>query len=198
MIIMKNLYGEFKYWSPHFWYMMRCHAYNYSSNPSVFDKNTTKRFYLNFQYFLPDLVYRENYKKAIEKFPIEKNICCGKCLINWVDNIYKELMYEPYIVNCDTHDKKKYYRKPEHWGPHYWFVMRMIANNYPDIPTDFQKNITEKFYNSLKYILPCQICRMGLTKIMARHSINNYVSTKEDLIKWVEFVYKEVNGHVSK
>lgn len=84
-------YTNPKFWGPHYWYVMRATAFNYPQNPTAFQKNITKRFYINLQYMLPCEMCRNNYATLLKKIPIEPNMCCGRCLTKWVNQIYTEV-----------------------------------------------------------------------------------------------------------
>ena len=46
------------------------------------------------------------------------------------------------------------------WGPGGWAFMHTITFNYPLNPTDDDKQHYKNFFQSLKYILPCNYCRI--------------------------------------
>lgn len=85
------------------------------------------------------------------------------------------------------------YNDPKSWGPHFWFVMRCIAANYPDNPTNDDKYRIIKFYRSLKYLLPCEKCQHHYREILRNYPIERNVKNKNELTRWVEKIYKKIN-----
>ena len=50
------------------------------------------------------------------------------------------------------------------WGPSLWHYLHTMSFNYPNNPTQIQKNRHKQFINNLKYTLPCKYCRINLIK----------------------------------
>lgn len=50
------------------------------------------------------------------------------------------------------------------WGPSLWHYLHIMSFNYPNNPTQIQKNKHKQFINNLKYTLPCKYCRINLIK----------------------------------
>ncbi len=86
-----NLYTDPKSWGHHFWYVMRCIAFNYSEQPSSIDKQDVKLFYDNLKNLLPCEKCRKHYNMLLSQFPLRRSICCRSCLINWVEKIYQSI-----------------------------------------------------------------------------------------------------------
>jgi hypothetical protein len=42
------------------------------------------------------------------------------------------------------------YTDPKSWGPHFWFMMFCIANNYPENPTNTDRNVTHGFFSNMQ------------------------------------------------
>ena len=60
------------------------------------------------------------------------------------------------------------YTDPKSWGPHFWFVMRCTANNFPENPSINDAKYYVDFYTNLKNILPCPKCAVNYTKLLER------------------------------
>lgn len=84
-------YTNPKSWGPHFWYMMRCVAHNYSEYPGETEKNSVKTFYYNLKHILPCEVCRTHYSRVLRKHKLEESLCCKSCLISWVETVYREV-----------------------------------------------------------------------------------------------------------
>ena len=85
---------------------------------------------------------------------------------------------------------------PTVWGPKLWFMIHTIAINYPDNPTYQDKRSHEEFYNSLKYVIPCEKCRVHYTQRLKRMPIINHLDNKPTLEflleSYAEIVYKKL------
>lgn len=81
------------------------------------------------------------------------------------------------------------YSSPKIWGPHFWFIMRCVANNYPTNPTHEDANHIKNFFTELQYILPCDICKYTYRQHVKRNPIENGLKSREKLVDWVEEMY---------
>lgn len=84
-------YTNPKSWGPHFWFMMRCTANNYSDKPTEFDKKLARAFYNNFRFTLPCKMCKTHYNDLLKKHSLDKALCCRSCLIKWVEKMYIEI-----------------------------------------------------------------------------------------------------------
>jgi len=83
------------------------------------------------------------------------------------------------------------YTVPKLWGPYYWFVMRCVANNYPDNPSDTDITQTRQFYTSLQFALPCNTCKKTYGEHLIRFPLSDALRNKESLVNWVEHIHNE-------
>ena len=81
----------------------------------------------------------------------------------------------------------------EVWGPPFWFALHSVTFNYPIKPDIEQKERIRNFFNSLEYILPCQICRVHYSHHIRKHPIENKLSTRKDLVYWLIDIHNLVN-----
>ena len=82
-------YTNPKYWGPHFWFTMRCLAFNYSEYPASIEKKAYMDYYNSLQYILPCKKCRYNYRKLLEKYPVEDYLYKKAALMEWVEMIYQ-------------------------------------------------------------------------------------------------------------
>ena len=87
---------------------------------------------------------------------------------------------------------------PNFWGPHGWIFLHTITMNYPNNPTNDDKQIYSNFFKSLQYILPCKKCADNYSKNLNDFPIENSLDTKDDLIKWLIDIHNEVNKELGK
>lgn len=79
------------------------------------------------------------------------------------------------------------------WGPSAWKFLHTITFNYPIYPTNHDKNIYKNFFINLGLILPCNICQYNYNIHLEKYPIERYLSSKEDLVKWLINIHNEVN-----
>ncbi len=81
--------------------------------------------------------------------------------------------------------------EPNIWGPGAWTFLHSITFQYPENPSDLEKQKYYTFFNSLKNVLPCPVCR--------EHYENNFeklpirMDTRRELIEWLIDIHNEVN-----
>lgn len=90
------------------------------------------------------------------------------------------------------------YTSPKNWGPHFWYMMRCIAHNYPINPTINDARHTKIFYYEIQYILPCDICRYTFSQHLNKFPIDNNLDSREKLIEWVEHIYEMTKKDISE
>ena len=81
--------------------------------------------------------------------------------------------------------------EPNIWGPGAWTFLHSITFQYPEIPSDIEKQKYYVFFNSLKNVLPCPICRGHYESNLETLPIR--LDTRQDLIEWLIDVHNEVN-----
>lgn len=84
------------------------------------------------------------------------------------------------------------YKDPKYWGPHYWFVMKCIAENYPVKPSSSEKDRARIFYNNLKYFVPCETCRKHYTELIARYPVEEKLCCTDCLKGWVSKIQLKI------
>ena len=87
---------------------------------------------------------------------------------------------------------------PNVWGPKLWFMIHTIALNYPDNPTYQDRRSYEEFYNSLKYVIPCEKCRIHYTQRLKRMPIINHLDNSNTLFKYTIDLHNQVNKSLNK
>lgn len=83
------------------------------------------------------------------------------------------------------------YTSPNIWGPHFWYISRCVANNYPLNPTREDKEHVKTFFNELQHILPCDKCKYTYGHHIKKNPIDPHLISKEKLIDWVEKIKLE-------
>lgn len=76
--------------------------------------------------------------------------------------------------------------------------MHVVALGYPYNASDVVKKEYAAFYNSLKTILPCVICRDGYVSIIEAHPVEQALGNTEDLFNWTVMVHNMVNDKLGR
>lgn len=83
------------------------------------------------------------------------------------------------------------YSSPKIWGPHFWFILRCVAHNYPLNPTPEEAAHVKSFFYELQYVLPCEICKYTFKQHYNKHPIEAGLLNRGKLIDWVETIFEE-------
>ena len=81
------------------------------------------------------------------------------------------------------------------WGSKFWYILHYIVNKYN---SKYQKDF-KNFFISLKYILPCPVCREHFSKMIYSNSensiyiFNNKNLDKKMVINWLFRVHNSIN-----
>lgn len=87
---------------------------------------------------------------------------------------------------------------PTVWGPKLWFVIHTVALNFPDNPTYEIIRQHEDFFNNLKYIIPCDKCRLHYTQRLDKNPVTKYLKDSNTLFKYTIDLHNEVNKSLDK
>ena len=82
---------------------------------------------------------------------------------------------------------------PSVWGPQAWVFLRNIAKGYPDNPTPIDKMNYKVYFESVKNVLPCSMCRNNYKKHLLEIPVTNYLKDKNTLYKWVNMMKSKTN-----
>lgn len=80
---------------------------------------------------------------------------------------------------------------PKIWGPSAWLFLHTITFNYPNNPTKEDKDNFHKLFDSLKFTIPCPICREHYKENLKNNPIK--LDSKDDLIEWLFDIHNSVN-----
>ena len=87
---------------------------------------------------------------------------------------------------------------PEIWGPHYWFFLFSIANNYPNKANE---TIKKKYYNLISdfsLFIPHDKISNEFSEMLDKYPVTPYLDGKDSFIKWVHFIHNQVNNKIGK
>ena len=87
---------------------------------------------------------------------------------------------------------------PEVWGPFFWTTIHITALGYPPSPTYAHKKAAKEFFESLKFLIPCPICRDHYIEHMEKYPITAHLDRRIDLFRWTILLHNEVNKVLKK
>jgi Erv1 / Alr family len=84
--------------------------------------------------------------------------------------------------------------RPEIWGHGTWVFLHSITLEYPDHPTDKDKQNMRDFINALEKVLPCDKCKYNFEVHLQEYPLDEEaLSSKKNLIKWMINIHNCVN-----
>ena len=87
---------------------------------------------------------------------------------------------------------------PGIWGPSMWFVVHLVAINYPVQPSHADRKIAQDFYERLGHILPCHTCRMNYQRHLRELPLTPHLDTRNTLVEWTIHLHNKVNQETGK
>ena len=87
---------------------------------------------------------------------------------------------------------------PKIWGPKLWFFIHTIALNFPDNPSFEDIKNYEMFFENLKYIIPCEACRLHYTQRLAANPVSKYLTDSNTIFIYTIDLHNEVNKSLGK
>lgn len=87
---------------------------------------------------------------------------------------------------------------PEVWGPFFWHTIHIAALGYPREPTYTDKKAMKDFFESLKTIIPCPVCRTHYVSHMGKLPITASLDSRPDLFRWTVDLHNDVNEMLGK
>ena len=87
---------------------------------------------------------------------------------------------------------------PTVWGPKLWFFIHTLALNFPTNPTFEEVKSYESFFDNLKYILPCDKCRLHYIQRQNTNPVSKYLTDPNALFMYTIDLHNEVNKSLGK
>ena len=86
--------------------------------------------------------------------------------------------------------------EPNIWGPDAWTFLHSITFQYPENPTDIDKQNYHTFFDSLKNVLPCPTCQEHYGNTLTGYPIK--LDNRQELIEWFIDIHNDVNRNTGK
>jgi hypothetical protein len=87
---------------------------------------------------------------------------------------------------------------PKLWGRSLWTSLFSIAMGYPENPTIDDQSNYQRFFEHLKYVLPCDACRINYDQHIRSNPIHFYLYNRDVLIDWLVTINNQVNKTLQK
>ena len=75
------------------------------------------------------------------------------------------------------------------WGPSGWRLLHLITFTYDPSQSEKMGN----FFETLPYVLPCKFCRCSLTEYMDEDPVQDALTSRKALTKWLWRIHNKVN-----
>jgi hypothetical protein len=83
------------------------------------------------------------------------------------------------------------------WGKHGWEFLHSVSFNYPIKPLQEDRETYRFFFESVKKILPCKICRDSFTFFYDNIPIDEYLDDRNGVVYWLYIMHNIVNLKLS-
>lgn len=84
------------------------------------------------------------------------------------------------------------------WGPPMWISIHLVALGYPKNPSYADKKAAKDFFESLQFLLPCELCRNHYKENLKKFPITPHLDRRDDLFKYTVMLHNEVNKMLNK
>jgi len=88
---------------------------------------------------------------------------------------------------------------PNYWGPALWTTLHTMTFDYPEQPTAAEQAQYRDFFQSLKYVLPCGVCRQHYGQALEQsHPLEPALQSRQTLTRWLVDFHNAVNRRLNK
>ena len=84
------------------------------------------------------------------------------------------------------------------WGNNGWKFLHACTFGYSEAPSEEERQGCVRFFNNLKYMLPCPKCRNHYENKLTTHPIEEACYSREALTKWLVEMHNLVNISTNK
>uniref|UniRef100_A0A6C0DSX1 thiol oxidase n=1 Tax=viral metagenome TaxID=1070528 RepID=A0A6C0DSX1_9ZZZZ len=84
------------------------------------------------------------------------------------------------------------------WGPHYWFFLHTVANNYPEHPNAVTKRKYYDLIQNMPLFIPVSEMGNQFSKFLDRYPVTPYLDCRESFVLWVHFIHNKFNQLLGK
>ncbi len=84
------------------------------------------------------------------------------------------------------------------WGPGLWTSLHCMTFNYPENPSEVDKDNYKNFFNLLSVMLPCVYCRDSYRIYIKYFKIEDFYNSRIGLCFWLYTLHNIVNEKIGK
>jgi hypothetical protein len=82
------------------------------------------------------------------------------------------------------------------WGPQFWATLEFLAFNYPQNPSDQDRQNMKTLYSLLPELLPCSSCQTHFAQLLKDYPIQ--LDSRDTLTRWLVEAHNRVNDRLKK
>jgi hypothetical protein len=82
------------------------------------------------------------------------------------------------------------------WGPQFWATLEFLAFNYPQDPSNQDKQNMKTLYSLLPELLPCSSCQTHFAQLLKDFPIQ--LDNRDTLTRWLVEAHNRVNDRLKK
>ena len=90
------------------------------------------------------------------------------------------------------------FENPSVWGQSAWLFLHCVTMTFPIAPTEAEKKHYRSFFCSLRFILPCKLCRQSYRMWMKNHPVKDHLHSRDDMLAWLIDMHNFVNRKLGK
>ena len=83
-------------------------------------------------------------------------------------------------------------------GPHYWFFLHTVAENYPSSPTNITKRKYYDLIQNFPLFIPVEKIGNKFSQLLDIYPVTPYLDSRESFIEWVHFIHNKINAILHK
>ena len=89
-------------------------------------------------------------------------------------------------------------RDPAQWGPRLWYVIHMVCDTYPQVPSESHRVSTIEFFRSLRMLIPCPQCVSHYCKYLDENPVEDHVHSGRALLIYCNRLHNHINKALGK
>lgn len=86
------------------------------------------------------------------------------------------------------------------WGPLGWMTLHSVSINYPDTPSQIEKQICTRFLEMFSETITCHVCKSHFVRMLQTYKIVHpeYLNSKQDFFLFTVRAHNTVNKRLDK
>ena len=185
------------------WTTMYAVGLDYSDTPTAEQRTAVMNFYESLAILMPCVDCRTGYRESLVTYPLSVYSTERPRLCNWlvtIQNATNSKLQKP-EVTLDTIVSTKLSgdnRQTTEMKRYMWMSIYCIVVDYADTPTAEEQAAIKQFFQSLYTVMPGSACKVMYQAALDKYPIDNSISSKTELWKWLVLVNNDINGRVNK